>query len=114
MESHVGWFTGFKKSRLEKKFRKNDWIIIQPIPFSQFEQLIIEHVEGGWEIEDDYERLEPNVSNWHCELRKGTSILTCIWMSEYQGLIYGPKIALASTAEKLGIKVSKSITHAWF
>jgi len=26
-------FTSFKKSRLEKKFKKNEWVIIQPIPF---------------------------------------------------------------------------------
>ena len=74
----MGLFTSFKKSRLENKFKKKEWVIIQPIPFAQFEQLIIDHVDSGWEIEDDYERLAENTSNWQCELRKGTSILTCI------------------------------------
>lgn len=49
----MGLFTGFKKARLEKKFIKNEWVIIQSIPFAQFEQLIVEHVDDGWEIEDD-------------------------------------------------------------
>ena len=43
----MGLFTSFKKSRLEKKFKKNEWVIIQPIPFAQFEQLIVDHVDGG-------------------------------------------------------------------
>ena len=72
----MGLFTSFKKSRLEKKFKKNEWVIIQPIPFAQFEQLIVDHVDGGWEIEDDYERLAETTAKWQCELRKGTSILT--------------------------------------
>ena len=50
----MGLFTNFKKSRLEKKFKKNEWVVIQPISFAQFEQLIVDHVDSGWEIEDDY------------------------------------------------------------
>ncbi|AGP78973.1 hypothetical protein I633_16130 [Alteromonas mediterranea 615] len=46
----MGLFTNFKKSRLEKKFKKNEWVVIQPIPFAQFEQLIVDHVDSGWEL----------------------------------------------------------------
>ena len=62
----MGLFTNFKKSRLEKKFKKNEWVVIQPISFAQFEQLIVDHVDSGWEIEDDYERLAENTSKWQC------------------------------------------------
>ena len=110
----MGLFTGFKKAKLEKKFRKNEWVIIQSIPFLQLEQLIVEHVESGGEIEDDYERLKPDTKKWECELRKGTSILTCIWMAQHQGLIYGPERVLSGLAEKLNLKPSSSLTYTWF
>lgn len=110
----MGLFTNFKKSRLEKKFKKNEWVIIQPVPFEQFEQLIVEHVDNGWEIEDDYERLAESTAKWQCELRKGTSILTCVWTAKQQGLVYGPKRGLNALSEKLNIPTSKSILSVWF
>ena len=110
----MGLLTNFKKSRLEKKFKKNEWVIIQPIPFAQFEQLIVDHVDTGWEIEDDYERLAETTLKWQCELRKGTSILTCIWSSKQKGIVYGPERVLSGLSEKLGVPASMTITSTWF
>ncbi|APE02904.1 hypothetical protein BM526_14200 [Alteromonas mediterranea] len=110
----MGLFTSFKKSRLENKFKKKEWVIIQPIPFAQFEQLIIDHVDSGWEIEDDYERLTETTAKWQCELRKGTSILTCIWTANHQGIVYGPERVLTGLSEKLKVSTSKTITTPWF
>lgn len=110
----MGFFTSFKKSRLERKFKKNEWVIIQPIPFSQFEQLIVEHVDAGWEIEDDYERLAETTAKWQCELRKGTSILTCVWTAKHQGILYGPERVLTGLSEKLTIPTSTTISTTWF
>ena len=110
----MGLFTNFKKSRLEKKFKKNEWVIIQPVPFDQFEQLIVEHVDNGWEIEDDYERLAESTAKWQCELRKGTSILTCVWTTKDFGRIYGPSRVVNGLAEKLNVKASATIAQPWF
>lgn len=110
----MGLFTSFKKSRLEKKFKKNEWVIIQPVPFSQFEQLIVDHVDAGWEIEDDYERLAEATAKWQCELRKGTSIVTCVWTAKHLGIIYGPERVLAGLSEKLNIPASTTIAKTWF
>lgn len=110
----MGLFTSFKKSRLENKFKKKEWVIIQPIPFAQFEQLIVDHVDSGWEIEDDYERLTETTAKWQCELRKGTSILTCVWTTKECGLVYGPSRVLNGLAEKLNLKPSTTIIQPWF
>ena len=110
----MGFFTNFKKSRLEKKFSKNEWVIIQPVPFTQFEQLIVDHVDAGWEIEDDYERLAETTPKWQCELRKGISIVTCVWTAKQQGTIYGPERVLADLSEKLSIPTSTTIASTWF
>tara|TARA_Y100000296_G_scaffold85847_1_gene123772 strand:- start:2715 stop:3047 length:333 start_codon:yes stop_codon:yes gene_type:complete len=110
----VGLFSNFKKSRLEKKFRKKEWVIIQPVAFHKFEQLIVEHVESGWEIEDDYERLTENTVKWQCELLKGTSIITCVWTANQQGVVYGPERVLAGLSENLNIPTSSTITTTWF
>lgn len=110
----MGLFTSFKKSRLENKFKKKEWVIIQPIPFAQFEQLIIDHVDSGWEIEDDYERLTETTAKWQCELRKGTSILTCVWTASHQGSVYGPERMLNDLSKKLQIPASKKVSTTWF
>ncbi len=92
----MGLFTSFKKSRLEKKFKKNEWVIIQPVPFTQFE------------------RLAETTAKWQCELRKGTSILTCVWTAKQQGIVYGPERVLTGLSEKLTIPTSTTIATTWF
>ncbi|KXJ60661.1 MAG: hypothetical protein AXW14_11640 [Alteromonas sp. Nap_26] len=110
----MGLLASFKKSRLERKFKKNDWVIIQSIPFEQFEQTIVDYVDDGWEIEDDYQRLAPETTTWQCELRKGISTLTCVWSASVSGQIYGPERVLTSLASKLNLSISTSISHPWF
>jgi len=112
--SNMGLLTGFKKSSLEKKFRKSDWVIIQSIPFAQFEQLIVDYVDSGWEIEDDYVRLQEDTPKWECILKKGTSILTCIWTVKAHGQVYGPSRVLNGLAEKLNMKPTTTISQPWF
>jgi hypothetical protein len=110
----MGLLTGFKKHSLEKKFKKSDWVIIQSIPFSQFEQLIVDYVDSGWEIEDDYIRLQEETPKWQCILKKGTSILTCIWTMKGQGQVYGPSRVLNGLAQTLNLPTSNTITQPWF
>lgn len=110
----MGLFTGFKKARLEKKFIKNEWVIIQSIPFAQFEQLIVNHVDDGWEIEDDYLRLQADTPLWQCILKKGTSILTCVWSSKVQGQVYGPERVLNDLTKTLNLEAANTIDKVWF
>ena len=112
--SNMGLLTGFKKSSLEKKFRKNDWVIIQAIPLAEFEQFIVDYVDVGWEIEDDYVRLLEDTPKWECTLKKGTSILTCIWTMKERGQVYGPSRVLNGLAEKLKMKPTTTISQPWF
>lgn len=110
----MGLFTGFKKARLEKKFIKNDWVIIQSIPFAQFEQLIVDHVDDGWEIEDDYLRLKEDTPLWECILKKGTSLLTCVWSAKVGGQVFGPARVLNDLASTLNLDATDTIEKVWF
>jgi hypothetical protein len=104
----VGILSKLQRSWTERKFKKHDWRIIQQIPFDAFEQLIVSHVDDGWEIEEDYLPLKESTKKWECELKKGTSILVCTWSSDKLGQVVGPERAVTGLASKLNLPAHTS------
>ena len=101
----MDFFITLKRRFIARKFRSKDWHIIQHIPFKAFETLINDYVENGWEIESDYHPLKPECSKWQCKLRKGSTVLSCIWRKNAQGEVVGIARVVDSIGAALNIPV---------
>lgn len=101
----MSFFNTIMQRYTARKFKKHDWRIIESIPFLTFEKLIVNYVENGWEIADDYRVLNEDAKQWQCSLRKGTSILVCSWSAKALGNVVGPARPVEGLGAELGLPV---------
>lgn len=94
-------FSLLARKYTEYKFKRNDLRIIQQIPAQSFASFLDEHRQKGWEMTDSYQAFNQEADNWHCKLRKGTSVLECHWRQSQNGSVTGPARIINGLAKGL-------------
>lgn len=82
-------FASFKRKRLEARYKRDDLRIIENVSADNFQTILTQYQDEGWELTDTYTIFQPELKTWQGKLRKGTSVLTCDWHHEYNGSISG-------------------------
>ncbi|AXR08076.1 hypothetical protein [Salinimonas sediminis] len=99
-----------KHTWVKLKFKRNDLRIIEHIPAATFSQILQQYCAQGWELTDAYRPFD-EAQRWQGKLRKGTSVLTCIWQPEQAGHIYGLSRIINGMAAQFSLVAKPAPTY---
>ncbi len=83
--------------------------IIQDIPTEQFNNIIRQYQQFGWNKTYEYGGFDAWIDYGRVDLRKGFSKLRFEWDNWCEGEVQGPRRLIAAIAQQLGLACSHSI-----
>ena len=89
-------------------YKRNDLKIIEGIAEHTFENILTSYRENGWEQTDAYRSFDATYEKWHCNLRKGSSVLCCRWTKSDAGSISGLTRIIQPLAAKISLTARDS------